>query len=209
MRTVSRTANDEFGLNLVALRPRLQAYARRLSRDADQADDLVQETMLRAWASRLRFTPGTSMSAWTYTILRNLFLSGTRRWRFESAYDEQSAELRTAQEARQQDIVELGFVAKQVEQLPPSQARSLRLVAIEGLSYDDVAARTGLSIGTVKAQVSRARKALSTSSSFEIKLDQTDPIPPGPPATEERATSNNLREAWADAKRTGQTLVIG
>lgn len=209
MRTAPNTANDEFGLNLVALEPRLQAYARRLSRDADQADDLVQETMLRAWAARLRFTPGTSMSAWTYTILRNLFLSGTRRRRFEGAYDEQSAELRNAQAAGQQDIVELGFIARQVNQLPPSQARSLRLVAIEGLSYDDAAAHTGLPIGTVKAQVSRARKALSTSSSFEIKLDQIDAVPPASPAVGERATSEGLRNAWAEAKRRGKTLVIG
>lgn len=76
---------------MISLRLRLQRYARSLPQNADVADDLVQETLLHAWKAEAQFAPDTGLSAWTFAILRNLFLTARRRDRFHGAYDEVSS----------------------------------------------------------------------------------------------------------------------
>ncbi len=95
-RRAQGAAPDAFKRDLVAVIPHLRAFARGLCGRPDFADDLVQETMVRAWNARERFRPDTSMKAWTFVILRNAFLSEVRRNRFRGAYDEVAAERITA-----------------------------------------------------------------------------------------------------------------
>ena len=83
--------DDEFKDQLALVIPHLRAFGRSLSGSRDLADDLVQETLLKAWAARKRFQAGTNMRAWTFIILRNLFLSQMRRARFKGEWDELTA----------------------------------------------------------------------------------------------------------------------
>jgi len=199
-----------FGKQLTALRPRLRSYAQSLTRDRDRADDLVQDTMLRAWAARARFEEGTNMGAWTHTILRNLFKSAHRRARFVGDYDEIVAEHRLAGEGNQVATVELAEVTQAIGCLSPEQQEALTLIAIEGLSYEEAATRTGTLLGTLKSRVARARMAI------EAMLDGDQPrtkpssakaIKPEPaPGPVPKA---NARGAWAAAKASNQTLWIG
>ena len=87
--------------------PALRRYARLLTGDAARADDLVQETMLKAWAARDRFQPGTSMRAWTFVILRNAYLTDMRRNRFRGEYDEGVAERILTAPAGQEEPIHL------------------------------------------------------------------------------------------------------
>lgn len=105
-------ADRAFGRDLAALGPRLKAYARSLTRGAEGADDLVQDTLVRAWAARAGFAEGTNLRAWTFTILRNLFLNQRRRARFEGEYDELAAEKRLARPEVQSIVVEVTDVQK-------------------------------------------------------------------------------------------------
>ena len=81
-----------FSVEMTASLPALRNFARGLCRQRDMADDLVQETLLKAWAAQDRFEPGTSMRAWTFVILRNAYLTDMRRNRFRGEYDEGVAE---------------------------------------------------------------------------------------------------------------------
>jgi len=76
-------SDAEFKTQLAQVIPHLRAFGRSLSGNRDLADDLVQETLMKAWAARLRFQAGTNMRAWTFIILRNLYLSQMRRARFQ------------------------------------------------------------------------------------------------------------------------------
>ena len=83
--------DEEFKDELAQVIPHLRAFGRSLSGSRDLADDLVQETLLKAWAARKRFQAGTNMRAWTFIILRNLFLSQMRRARFKGEWDDITA----------------------------------------------------------------------------------------------------------------------
>lgn len=197
-----------FGEQLAALVPRLSSYARSLARDADTADDLVQETMLKAWAARRQFRAGTNLRAWVYTILRNLFRSSHRRDRFIGEYDELVAEHRLASDGNQLATLKLAEVMQAIGQLSSDQAEALTLVAINGLSYEEAAARTDSPIGTLKSRVARARAAI------EAMLDGDQPLlgqlsvranEPDPAS----APRQDKRGEWAAAKASGRSLWIG
>jgi RNA polymerase sigma-70 factor (ECF subfamily) len=151
---------DSFELHLRATLPRLLQYARSLVRDPDAAQDLVQEASMRAWRARARFEAGTNFKAWCYRILRNCFLSDMRRRRIariESCGDD----LPDVSVAPDQEIaLDLKDVWSKWPQLSPDQQRSLTLVAIDGLSYEEAAAVDGVPLGTMKSRVARARHTL-------------------------------------------------
>src|SRR3954454_9549919 len=100
--------DPEFKDQLAAVIPHLRAFGRSLSGSRDLADDLVQETLLKAWAARKRFQAGTNMRAWTFIILRNLFLSQMRRARFKGEWDDITASKILAAPASQDRHIELG-----------------------------------------------------------------------------------------------------
>ena len=108
--------------------PHLRAFGRSLSGSRDLADDLVQETLLKAWAARKRFQAGTNMRAWTFIILRNLFLSQMRRARFKGEWDDITAAKILAAPASQDRHIELGDMQRALMHLPQPQREALILV---------------------------------------------------------------------------------
>lgn len=153
-------SDTEFKDKLGEVIPHLRAFARGLCGNPDNADDLVQETMLKAWGARTRFVAGTSFRAWTFTILRNQYFSQMRRKRFIGDWDDLVADRKLAAPAGQDMCVELRDLVRALAQLPDPQREALILVGAGGLSYDEAAQIMGTAIGTVKSRVCRGRATL-------------------------------------------------
>ena len=152
--------DDEFKEQLGQVIPHLRAFGRSLSGSRDLADDLVQETLLKAWAARKRFQAGTNMRAWTFIILRNLFLSQMRRARFKGEWDDVTAAKILAAPASQDRHVELGDMQRALLHLPQPQREALILVGAGGFAYEEAAEICGCAVGTIKSRVARGRVAL-------------------------------------------------
>ncbi len=158
---VQPLSDDEFKHELAQVLPHLRAFGRSLSGNRDLADDLVQETMLKAWAARARFQAGTNMRAWTFIILRNIFLSQMRRARFKGEWDEITAARILAAPASQDRHIELGDLQRALLELPQAQREALILVGAGGFAYEEAAAICDCAVGTIKSRVARGRTALS------------------------------------------------
>lgn len=154
------TNERAFRSELEALIPQLRAFARSLCGRRDFADDLVQDALLKAWAARSSFRAGTNMRAWTFIILRNVFLSQMRRARFSGEWHEEAAEQRLAAPASQEKSLHLSDLQRAVLCLPTPQREALILVGAGGLAYEEVATICGCAVGTVKSRVARARVAV-------------------------------------------------
>ena len=152
--------DPEFKEQLAAVIPHLRAFGRSLSGSRDLADDLVQETLLKAWAARKRFQAGTNMRAWTFIILRNLFLSQMRRARFKGEWDDVTAAKILAAPASQDRHIELGDMQRALLHLPQPQREALILVGAGGFAYEEAADICGCAVGTIKSRVARGRVAL-------------------------------------------------
>lgn len=153
-------SDADFKAELAEVIPHLRAFGRSLSGNRDTADDLVQETLLKAWAARERFQAGTNMRAWTFIILRNLFLSQMRRARFKGEWDDLKADKLLAAPASQDQHVELGDMQRALMELPEPQREALILVGAGGFAYDEAAEICGCAVGTIKSRVARGRAAL-------------------------------------------------
>jgi RNA polymerase sigma-70 factor (ECF subfamily) len=141
--------------------PRLRAFAISLTRDVSQADDLVQDTILKAWSNMDRFDPATNLDAWLFTILRNTFYSALRKTRRE-VQDTDGAHaatlsIRPAHDAR------LAFqdFQRAFDALSPEHREVLILVGASGFSCEEAAEMMGVAVGTVKSPASRARRRLA------------------------------------------------
>jgi RNA polymerase sigma-70 factor (ECF subfamily) len=146
---------------MLAALPSLRAFAISLTYSTDQADDLVQDTIVRALTSIETFEPGTNMSAWLFTILRNLFYSQHRRAKHEVPDPDGSyaGQLRTApDQGARCDFQDLRTA---LARLSPEHREALILVAAEGLSYEEAAQVCGVAIGTIKSRVHRGRMRLA------------------------------------------------
>ncbi|WP_367890122.1 RNA polymerase sigma factor [Rhodobacter calidifons] len=141
--------------------PKLRAFAISLTRDVSRADDLVQETILKAWTNMDKFDPATNLDAWLFTILRNTFYSGLRKTRREvqdsDGVHAATLSVKPAHDGR------LAFQEFQraFDKLSPEHREVLILVGASGFSCEDAAAMMGVAIGTVKSRASRARKRLA------------------------------------------------
>ena len=151
----------EFKRELTGVVPHLRAFARGLCGRPDMADDLVQETLMKAWAAQERFEPGTSMRAWTFVILRNAYLTDMRRNRFRGEYDENVAERILTAPAGQEEPIHLSDMHRALLTLPPERREALLLVGAGGFSYEEAAQICGCAVGTIKSRVGRARAALN------------------------------------------------
>jgi RNA polymerase sigma-70 factor, ECF subfamily len=164
--------SDPFKEGLIELIPFLRAFARSLCGNQEIADDLAQETLVKAWQARNMFTPGTNLKAWLFTILRNQFYSDRRRaWR-QAPWDQDAAERIPGSSAEQAWAAELSDTARALRVLTDEQREALILVGAGGFSYEDAAAICHCAVGTVKSRVARARKALMS------LLDGEDSLPP-------------------------------
>jgi RNA polymerase sigma-70 factor (ECF subfamily) len=146
---------------MLAAVPNLRAFAMSLSGNADRADDLVQETVMRAMANIKSFTPGTNMAAWLFTILRNLFRSQYRKRRREVEDPDGGYLASLKSPAEQFGRLEFKELIGALAKLPDVQREALLLVAASGFSYDEAAAICEVAVGTIKSRVSRARQLLA------------------------------------------------
>ena len=151
---------DDFHEQMKAILPRLRLYALSLTHDRDRANDLVQETVLKALAGRASFRPGTNFSGWIFRIQRNEFISSLRRLKPTVPIDTTVAESLTQRPAQENGLVMREFL-RAFGQLSPGQREALVLAVVDGQPYDVIAEHVGVSIGTIKSRVSRARATLS------------------------------------------------
>jgi RNA polymerase sigma-70 factor (ECF subfamily) len=143
---------------LVELIPRLRRYARALVGDRATADDLVQDTLERAWAKLHLYRRGTDLRAWLFTVMHNVHVNRVRAARPTDPLEEDMPEL--AQRASQGDALLVRDLDRAISRLPDEQRAVLLLVTLEEMSYDTVARTLEIPIGTVMSRLSRAREKL-------------------------------------------------
>jgi RNA polymerase sigma-70 factor, ECF subfamily len=156
---------------MLAAVPSLRAFAISLSGSHDRADDLVQDTLMRAWKNVDRFEPGTNLNAWLFTILRNLFHSEYRKRKREVEDPEGVHAARLATRPEQGARLDFEDFQRALAKLQPDQREALLLVGAEGFSYEEAAKICNVAVGTVKSRVNRARKKLEELLSFEEEDD--------------------------------------
>ncbi|MGE0062757.1 MAG: sigma-70 family RNA polymerase sigma factor, partial [Xanthobacteraceae bacterium] len=161
---------------MLATVPRLRAFAVSLAGNVDRADDLVQETLLRAWTHLDKFDPGTNMPAWLFTILRNLYRSEYRKRRREVEDVNGVHAERLVALPEQTGRVEMQEFRTALTKLPEDQRDALILIGASGFSYEEAAQICGCAVGTVKSRVFRARTQLAKSLAMEA-VDQQDDQP--------------------------------
>ncbi len=164
-------SDADFHAKLTAAIPHLRAFGRSLCGCREMADDLSQETLLKAWAAREHFVAGTSFHAWTFTILRNVYFGQIRRQRFVGDYDEVEAERLLNTPATQQSGLQATDVLRAMATLPANQREVLILAAVGHVSYEEMAEICGVAIGTIKSRIARARSALSATLESGIMPD--------------------------------------
>lgn len=153
---------------MLAQLPALRAFAVSLCSNFDRADDLVQETLLKAWQHLDKFEEGTNLRAWLFTILRNHYFSELRKRRreVEDVDGKMTASLSVA--PAQQGHLDMQDFRKALSTLPADQREALVLVGAVGMSYEEAAAIAQCAVGTIKSRVNRARSRLAET------LDLTD-----------------------------------
>jgi RNA polymerase sigma-70 factor (ECF subfamily) len=156
---------------MLAAVPSLRAFAISLCGNVDRADDLVQEALLRAWGNLDSFEPGTNMSAWLFTILRNVFCSEYRKRRREVEDADGSYAKSLTSLPGQTSHLEMDEFRKALDVLPSEQRESLILVGASGFSYEEAAQICGCAVGTIKSRVNRARRRLAELLSIESADD--------------------------------------
>jgi len=143
---------------IVELIPRLRRYARALVGDRATADDLVQDTLERAWTKFHLYRDGTDLRAWLFTIMHNVHVNRIRAQRPTEVLTEDTPEM--VQRAAQEDSLMVRDLGRALAGLPEEQREVLLLVALEDMSYDEAARTLGIPIGTVMSRLSRARERL-------------------------------------------------
>jgi RNA polymerase sigma-70 factor (ECF subfamily) len=168
-------ANSQITADLLSVIPNLRAFAVSLCGNLDRADDLVQETLVKAWSNIGSFVEGTNLRAWLFTILRNIYYSEYRKRRREVADPDGTFAAKLATAPAQSGHMDLLDFRAALQQLPSDQREALILIGASGLSYEEAAGICGSAIGTMKSRVNRARsrlaEMLSISSGMEFGHD--------------------------------------
>lgn len=159
---------------MLAVVPSLRAFAMSLCGSVDRADDLVQETLTRAIANIDSFEPGTNMSAWLFTILRNLFRSEYRKRRREVEDSDGRHAESLKSHPEQPGRLEFEELRNALARLPADQREALILVGASGFSYEEAAAICDCAVGTIKSRVNRARTRLAE----QLAIDSADDFGP-------------------------------
>jgi RNA polymerase sigma-70 factor (ECF subfamily) len=141
--------------------PKLRAFAISLTRDVSKADDLVQETILKAWSNMDKFDPRTNLDAWLFTILRNTFYSSLRKTRREVQDTDGIHAAQLSEKPAHDSRLAFNDFQRAFDTLSPEHREVLILVGASGFSCEEAAAMMGVAIGTVKSRASRARKRLA------------------------------------------------
>lgn len=159
--TAAKKHSEAMKSALVAAIPNLRAFAISLSGNADRADDLVQEALVKAWDKIDTFQAGTNLKAWLFTILRNAYFSEFRKRRREVADGDGEYSAKLSVQPAQHGHLDLNDLVAALEQLSEDQREAILLVAAEGFSYEEAAEISGCAVGTVKSRVNRARARLA------------------------------------------------
>jgi RNA polymerase sigma-70 factor (ECF subfamily) len=189
-RTQEAAPVTDFRTELVSHLPHLRAVARALTGHRDRADDLVNDTVLKALSAESQFQPGTYLKAWLMTILRNHYINGLRRTRIEVETIGEIPESALPSAPNQEHVVEVNEVANALQRMSVEHREILVLVSAAGLSYEEASEVCGCAVGTIKSRLNRARnelrKVLAKSRGLAgeprengMILDGTPPIPRG------------------------------
>ena len=154
-------SDHEFRKDLIANIPPLRAFAISLTGKMDRADDLVQETLLKAWANRESFEPGTKLKAWLFTILRNEFYTVFRKRKREVEDADGLIAGKVGVHPEQDGHMDMRDMQHALGKLPVDQREALLLVSASDMSYEEAAVICGVAVGTIKSRVNRARARLA------------------------------------------------
>ncbi len=154
--TVSHQLKDE----LLSIIPNLRAFALSLTKTSDRADDLVQETLMKAWNKFHTYQEGTNLKAWVFTIMRNEFYSQMRKKVREVQDSEGTLSEGLATHPQQDGHMDMKDFRIALETLPEDQREAIVLIGANGFSYEEAAEIAGVAVGTIKSRVSRARVRL-------------------------------------------------
>jgi RNA polymerase sigma-70 factor (ECF subfamily) len=172
----SHSPSPDFRDGVLEALPGLRALAISLTQNGDRADDLVQETILKAWNKRDTFEPGTNLQAWLFTILRNAFYTEHRK-RAREVEDIDGTYTSTLATAPDQiSRLEMREIQKALMRIRPDKREALLLVGVEGMSYQDAAAVSSVAVGTIKSRVNRARIELAALMGYTGEDFSADPI---------------------------------
>lgn len=138
----------------------LRGFALSLTRDGSAADDLVQDTVVKAWKSIDQFQAGTNLRAWLFTILRNTYYSGRRKARREVSDTDGHFAATLSEKPRHDGNLALTDFFKVFSKLPDEQREALILVGASGFAYEEAAETCGVAVGTIKSRVNRGRRKL-------------------------------------------------
>ncbi len=167
--------------------PALRAFALSLARNGAAADDLVQDTVVKAWSNFERFKPGTNLRAWLFTILRNTFYTGRRKAKREVADVDGVFAAGLAEKPAHDGRLQMKDFRRAFEQLADEQREALILVGASGFSYEEAAGMCGVAIGTIKSRANRGRARLTEL----LELEEGDALEMTDNATMAVLTGNN------------------
>ena len=179
------TIERDFKRSMLACLPSLRAFAVSLSKRHDYADDLVQDTIMKAWAKKESFEHGTNMKAWLFTILRNEFYSQMRKRGREVQDSDGAFTERLSVHPSQYGSMDMQDFKKALSQLPDDQREAVILIGASGFSYEEAADICDCAVGTMKSRVSRARTRLTELLNISGESDY------GPDAVSAQVTSGN------------------
>ena len=178
--------SPSFKRELLATLPSLRAFAVSLSGRHDRADDLVQDTMMKAWAKQDSYQMGTNIKAWQFTILRNEFYSQMRKRGREVQDTDGAFTERMSVHPSQYGVLDMADFKKALDTLPPDQREAIILIGASGFSYEEAAEICISAVGTMKSRVSRARTRLQDVLKISGEADF------GPDAVSAQVTTHTL-----------------
>src|SRR5215212_93756 len=186
---MSRTRPEKSEDDVIAQLAPLRRYARALTRDETQAEDLVHDALVRAYEGRATFRAGANLRTWLLSILHNTFIDGRRQRGAELRRETETIHLaEITAPADQESRVRLQQIGRAFLTLPDEQRAVLHLVAIEGLPYKEAANALGIPVGTLMSRLGRARAALRG-----LEENNAGSATPALPAPPERPARPNLR----------------
>lgn len=193
--------DDHFGAALIEQTAALSAYARRLTAGGADADDLLQDTLLRCWSARASFAAGTSLIAWARTVMKNNFLTGRRRARFQADLPEEARDRMLKVDETQSLAIWLRDTDWALSELPIHQREAV-LLASQGASIEEAAMRLGVTTGTVKSRIARGRtrlRALIEERSTPLLADR-DGRDEAAPAADRSVRPRKKKRDWRGVK---------
>lgn len=155
-----KSTDGSFKRELLAALPNLRAFAVSLTGRHHVADDLVQDTIMKAWAKQDHFEPGTNMKAWLFTIFRNEFYSQMRKRGREVSDTDGIFTSQLSTHPQQYGSLDLQDFKRALDQLPSDQREAIILVGASGFAYEEAAEICGCAVGTIKSRINRARNKL-------------------------------------------------